>query len=330
MVDYIRVSEGTGAVLRLWDRKLTVFPKTGYLMTYRENGCIANCRFCPQANSDNSDSDRLSRVSWPKTEFEKFLQNFSKNHQKLDRICIQALNYNGVISDILDIVSEIRKDSNIPISVSCQPLKFEDMKKLYDSGVDRLGIPLDASTGQLFDSIKGESANGPYRWKVHIQALEKAGEIFGENVSTHLIVGLGESDRDIVEMIQSLHDKDITIALFAFTPVKGSDMEDIEKPSVERYRKIQLSHYLITRNIKTVGDMVFKNEKLIDFDVSRKKLKEIIFEAEPFRTSGCPGCDRPFYNESVTGPIYNFPEKPNEEDLEKITVQIMSELEMIW
>jgi len=28
---------------------------------------------------------------------------------------------------------------------------------------------------------------------------------------------------------------------------------------------------------------------------------------EPFRTSGCPDCNRPFYNERPSGPLYNYP-----------------------
>jgi biotin synthase-related radical SAM superfamily protein len=28
---------------------------------------------------------------------------------------------------------------------------------------------------------------------------------------------------------------------------------------------------------------------------------------EAFRTSGCPDCNRPFYNEHPGGPLYNYP-----------------------
>jgi biotin synthase len=28
---------------------------------------------------------------------------------------------------------------------------------------------------------------------------------------------------------------------------------------------------------------------------------------EPFQTSGCPDCNRPFYNEQPGGPLYNYP-----------------------
>lgn len=32
--------------------------------------------------------------------------------------------------------------------------------------------------------------------------------------------------------------------------------------------------------------------------------------AAAFMTSGCPDCDRPYYNESPRGPIYNFHRRP--------------------
>ena len=31
---------------------------------------------------------------------------------------------------------------------------------------------------------------------------------------------------------------------------------------------------------------------------------------EFFNTYGCEGCNRPFYNERPSGPIYNYPETP--------------------
>jgi len=35
---------------------------------------------------------------------------------------------------------------------------------------------------------------------------------------------------------------------------------------------------------------------------------------EAFRTSGCPGCNRPYYNERPSGPFYNYPRGLTEEE----------------
>lgn len=324
MVEWIRVSEGTGAVLGLWSRKLSARPTTGYLMTYHENGCVANCRFCPQARSSGSNPEKLSRVSWPKEEFEVLLRALSKNGAELDRICVQALNYPDVVEDVCEIVSRTKEILNVPVSVSCQPVSDADMTELKESGVDRLGIPLDAATPEVFDSIKGGSAKGPYDWSSHLEALESALEIFDGGVSTHLIVGLGESESEMVRAIQFLHDMGITLALFAFTPIEGSDLSEDKPPSVEKYRRIQLARYLIVNNLASFSDINFDDGKITNFGATEKAISSALRTGEPFRTSGCPDCNRPFYNEAPSGPIYNYPEKLNSEDIQKVKSELLS------
>ena len=39
-------------------------------------------------------------------------------------------------------------------------------------------------------------------------------------------------------------------------------------------------------------------------------------------TSGCPFCDRPYFNEKVTGPVYNYPYKPSNKEMISIKNQI--------
>jgi biotin synthase len=68
--------------------------------------------------------------------------------------------------------------------------------------------------------------------------------------------------------------------------------------------------------------MRFDDEgRLTDFGVNRQTLIEILQTGEPFLTSGCPDCNRPYYNEKPSGPIYNYPRNLTEEDLSKIQGQ---------
>jgi biotin synthase len=39
-------------------------------------------------------------------------------------------------------------------------------------------------------------------------------------------------------------------------------------------------------------------------------------------TSGCPFCDRPYFNEKVTGPLYNYPYEPSNKEMISIKNQI--------
>jgi len=322
----IRVSVGSAIALGLIHGKLDALPTTIYLLTYRAGKCSANCGFCPQARESKSRAGMLSRVTWPTFPTNQVLQKMKdiKERKLIKRICIQALNYPTVFNDVLGLVKAVRSVVDLPLSVSCQPFNEEEMKKLAQMGVDRIGIPLDAATEDVFDRIKGSSADGPYTWIRQQEALRKAVKIFGKgNVSTHLIVGLGETEEEMVRMIQWCIDNDIYPGLFSFTPVPGTALESVSQPSLDHYRRVQIAHYLITNRITQYRDMTFNNDRcLIDFGVSRNELSKAIRSGKPFLTSGCPDCNRPYYNERPSGPLYNYPRIPLPEEIEEIEKQI--------
>jgi biotin synthase len=222
------------------------------------------------------------------------------------------------MEDICEIVSRVRSVCDLPISVSCQPLKAGDIQKLADIGVDRFSVALDAATPELFERIKG----GVYTWESHIEALERAKVVFGGRVSTHLIVGLGETEEEMVRAIQQLHDRKVTVGLFAFTPIPETPLSDLPPPNVSSYRRIQLARFLIVNNMSRVELMRFEREQVVEFGVGRDVLNRIVGSGEPFRTSGCPDCNRPFYNESPRGPIYNYPRKLTQREIENIKVEL--------
>ena len=321
----LRASLGTAIVLGLAKAKLQVHPTTAYLMTYSPNKCTANCSFCPQARESGSSTNMLSRVSWPVFRTEPAVKaindSFRKNETK--RVCVQALNYPKVFYHVVSLVTRIRSRCEIPISVSCQPSSTSDLRKLARAGVQRIGIPLDAATEDIFEHIKGQQVGGPYRWKSQFQMLKEALCVFGEGkVSTHLIVGLGETDREMVKMIQECIDTGVLPALFAFTPVRGTRMQNMKPPSIRKYRRIQIARFLIQSRAAKFEDMRFARGQLTDFGIRGSVLRRIIGDGEPFRTSGCPDCNRPYYNESPTGPLYNYPSKPKPVEVLEIEKQI--------
>lgn len=321
----IRVSVGSAIVLGLIKGMIDAKPTTAYLLTYIEGKCSANCAFCPQARDSKARTDMLSRVVWPVFNFKDVVEGIRREFEggNIKRVCIQALNYPGVQEDVIRIAAEIHSASRVPISVSCQPIKRRDMIRLIEAGVDRVSIALDAVTKEIFSRVKGEKAGGPYRWVSHLNALKSAVKVFGRGkVTTHLIAGLGESAEDFISMMQKCVDLGVFPAIFAFTPIPGTKLADHPKPPVSYYRKIQIAHYLITRGIRRYEDMGFAEGRIIDFGLPDERLREIILSGEPFLTSGCPGCNRPYYNEEPRGPIYNYPRKPTHKEIAEIQRQI--------
>ncbi|MFW9970110.1 MAG: radical SAM protein [Candidatus Odinarchaeota archaeon] len=312
MIEKIRVSLGSASILSLG--KLPQFkdpPTTCYIMTFTEGHCIANCGFCPQARSSKSSIEKLSRVNWPIFPFKDFLTKlkympFSK---KFERICIQTLNYPENFNDLIEIITQIRTHSNIPISVAIPPFSKEQLRELKIKGVERVGIALDGATPEVFEKIKGIKIGGPYTWESHFQKLNEALDIFSSGfVSTHIIIGLEETEKQVIERIEDLHNLGIIVSLFAFTPIKGTKFENIPQPPILSFRKIQLGRFLIFNNEKNLKDFTFDIKgQIVNININKKDLMRIINDTNAFLTSGCPGCNRPYYTSKPSGPIYNYP-----------------------
>ncbi|MDR2202882.1 MAG: radical SAM protein [Nitrososphaerota archaeon] len=323
----LRVSIGTAISLDLIEGKMDVTPATAYLMTFTEGKCLANCNFCPQAQESKSNTNLLSRVSWPA--FPTFVVVAALNNAikkgNIKRVCIQVLNVPNVFLHVDSLVREIKKnDPGICVSVSCQPLNSENILLLKKAGVDRIGIALDAASEAIFRHIKGVEGGGIYNWHQELGLLEEALLIFGQGkVSTHLIAGLGETEQEIVCLIQWCVDKGILPALFAFTPIKGTPLEKHSPPNIESYRRLQLARYMLVQGITCFKHLTFNTEgQIVLFGVDTTILDAIVNSGLPFQTSGCPNCNRPFYNEKPSGPLYNYPKNLNQKELDEVKRQL--------
>lgn len=271
--------------------KVDCLPDIVYMMT--SGLCRAHCLFCSQWVYKN----RLSRVQWPEYDMEDVISRI-----KRERICIQCLNYEGVFTDLLNIVDLLKGN---PISVSAQPFSEEEIQQLKGR-IDRISINLDCATRDLFLKIKPF-----YTWETHVCRLLYARSGFGPfKASSHVMVGLGETEEELVSLMKFLYEHQISSSLFAFTPVRGTPLEKRKKPSITYYRRMQAAHYLIYVGKK---DFTFKGGVITDLDTN--------VPPEAFMTRGCPGCNRPYYTETPRN-LYNFPFTPNTYEIDIIKNQL--------
>ena len=322
----VRVSLGSAMNLGLVQGRFATEPTTAYLMTFRHGKCVASCGFCSQSRQSRGRPDLLSRVSWPVFPTNRILESLRtvSVQGRVRRVCIQALNYPKVLAHLCALTRAVHERVQIPISISCQPLNRQSLKSLAEAGAERIGIPLDAATRKIFDKVKGRHIGGPYSWDRVLELLIDAVGIFGRGkVSTHLIVGLGETEKEMVEIIQQCADMDVLPGLFAFTPIRGTPLEKRDQPPVQAYRRLQVARHLIMHRLKRPEDMRFgENSQIVDFGVGREALKQIIKTGTPFVTTGCPACNRPYYNEKPRGPIYNYPRDLTDDELVEIRRQL--------
>jgi biotin synthase len=268
----------------------------------------------------------LSRVSWPAFPTKRVLDGIEKTAKNsgIKRVCIQALNYPEVFAHLQALVKAVSQHAEVPISVSCQPLNPENIRRLAEAGAERIGIPLDAATEEIFDRVKGVAAGGPYEMNRQLALLKEAVKIFGRGkVTTHFIVGLGETEKEMVDIIQRCVDIGVLPALFAFTPIAGTALENRKPPLIQQYRRIQLARYLIVHGAARAETFRFDKEgRIIDFGVDGQILRHVVWSGAPFLTSGCPDCNRPYYNEKPSGPIYNYPRPMCAEEIRKAAEEL--------
>ncbi|AMM53151.1 radical SAM protein [Pyrococcus kukulkanii] len=291
----VRVSYGTAIAMGLVKAKLLARPTTAYLMTYYEGKCLNDCKFCPQARSSRASADKLSRVTWPAFDLSQVVEKFPQGGFR--RICLQTIDYPGLIDDVFTILRAFRR-YNTPISVSITPVErcvLEEFKKL---NVDYIGIGLDVASEWLYNEIKVSRHSWEDMWSFFDDVIE----VFGKGRAVvHIIVGLGETDYELLRTIAEVYERGGIVSLFAFTPIKGTPLENYKPPSVKRYRRIQWAHYLIKTGKATLRDFEFDEDgNLVGFP--RDGVNPIAFV-----TQGCPWCNRPYYNERPGKEPYNFP-----------------------
>ncbi len=312
---HLRISIGSAIALGVLDRSLDVLPTTVYLML--GEGCESNCGFCAQAKNARG-GDHLSRVLWPPISIERLLGRYPGGAK---RTCIQSLDYDGVVDDVVDLVSSLRRaDDGVPISVSINPKRREDFVRIKEAGVEMVGLSPDAASREVFDSIKGPGVGGRYTWDETWEAMARAVEVFGKNrAAAHFIVGLGENDRDLAESLERAVELGCVPSLFAYTPVRGTWLR-LSPPPIGRYRAAQALRHLIYAGGFGVEDFVFS---------PRGKLVSLpggvdVFSLPPtvFETRGCPHCNRPYYNERPGGPLYNYPRPLKSEEVEKAYMEL--------
>jgi len=294
----IGVSIGTASVLGLSAAVCNVPPTTAHLMV--GGHCMLNCAFCAQARRSMAGAERLSRVTWPPFEAGEVFTRIAQAHRDgiLKRACMQVINSRGAFRLLEDNVSRLRRESAVPLSVASNCLRDREMSALFDMGVDVTGLPLDCATGSLYRRVKEG------RWKSALERLFRASAKYPGKIATHLIAGLGETEEEMVLMLELLYGQRIPVGLFAFTPVRGTAMAARPGPEMASYRRIQLAHRIIREGLK--GKYAFKKGKLF-FCENMEELKRLSGYGEAFQTSGCPGCNRPYYNERPGRALYNYP-----------------------
>ncbi|MBI4193793.1 MAG: radical SAM protein [Betaproteobacteria bacterium] len=308
------------------------------LVTYPE-GCRANCAYCGLARHREEARDyadrNFIRVDWPTARYDEVIERVKAGSDKgrFQRMCISMITHPNSNDDTFVLLEKwLREVPHVPVSILSNPttLEKDDLVRMRDMGADIFTVALDAVTPEIFERTRGKGVDSPHKFRHYWRAIEWAAEVYGpEKFGAHLICGMGETERELLETAQKIRDLGGHNHMFAFFPERGSLMEDWPPVDRGQWRRVQLARYVIDYAGGNFRDMGFDDEgRVTGFGVPREQLEALIGSGKPFRTSGCPGrendvsaCNRP-YGDSGPTDILSFPFALKRRDVDKVRRQL--------
>ena len=342
--DYVQMSTAAAITLGLVPGRIYRCSCTrclNLLLTYPE-GCRANCAYCGLARHREAARDyadrNFIRVDWPAAALDDIIDRVAAAGEAspFERMCISMITHPRSDADAKTVLarwtSRIPRD-RIPVSILSNPttLTRADVADFHALGADIFTVALDACNADVFERTRGRAVDGPQSWSKYWEVFGHAAELFGpERIGMHLVVGLGESDRDVLDVCRRLVAVGGHSHLFCFYPERGSLMDHLPSPPRSRWRRLQLARYLVEYAGHDFAALRFDADgALVDLGFDDDRLEPMVASGIPFRTSGCPGkqradvsaCDRP-YGDSPPSDIASFPYPPEADDIALIRRQL--------
>jgi biotin synthase len=342
--EYVQLSTAAAMTLGLMPGRMHRCDCTrclNLLLTYPE-GCRANCAYCGLARHREAERDyadrNFIRVDWPAVPVAGIVERVARDGaaSPFHRMCISMITHPSSDEDTVTVLREwtSRIDpSTIPVSILSNPTTMtrDDVVRLRDLGAEIFTVALDAATPAIFERTRGKGVQSPHRWEKYWEILLHARDVFGpQKFGAHIIVGMGETEREVLQLVQQLVDLGGHSHMFCFFPEGGSLMDHLPATPRDQWRRVQLGRYLIDYAGVRVEQMSFDGAgRVTGFGLPRAELDAVIDAGIAFRTSGCPGkfredvsaCDRP-YGDSPPSDIASYPFQPGRQDLRRIRRQL--------
>jgi len=136
-------------------------------------------------------------------------------------------------SVLADCARAIRDAAGLPVQAQCEPPDdFAWFERLAASGVDSLGMHLEAVTERVRRRIMPGKAEVPI--STYLEAFAAAVRVFGRGqVSTYILAGLGDSEREILEFCDTLVGLGVYPFVVPFVPIAGTPLERHPAPRPE-------------------------------------------------------------------------------------------------
>ncbi len=340
--DYVRISYAAAMELGMKPGRFLRGCGCGCinLLQNYATSCFANCAYCGLARERPGLSQDKSfiRVDWPLYPMALVAEKIAEREAAggVGRVCVSQVQHPRAYQDLVSLCLQVHQAApDVPISalVSTTTLTEERLHEVRASGVDIIGVGLDAVTPELFHRTRGKGTRGPHTWAQHWEIISAARRIYGAmNVNCHLMVGLGETDLEMVDMLYRLHGERIAGYLFSFNPEPGTGMAETGRAPLRRWRRIQLVKELIEHHDLPREALEFDGEGALSaIQGEAGWVERATASGRAFTTDGCPGrqgevaCNRPYGSYRPGEPFRDYPFQPGPQDLQIIREQTAPE-----
>ncbi|AZL61430.1 MSMEG_0568 family radical SAM protein (plasmid) [Tabrizicola piscis] len=132
---------------------------------------------------------------------------------------------------LADSARAIKAAVNLPIQAQCEPPEDDIWhQRMFDAGVDTLGMHLEAVTPEVRARIMPGKASVPL--EKYFSSFEAAVKVFGRGqVSTYILAGLGDTAEAILDMSARLVAMGVYPFVVPFVPISGTPLESHPAPT---------------------------------------------------------------------------------------------------
>lgn len=216
------------------ERVLAHAPEQLFFLLYKD--CFNGCKFCPLTYKK---SDK-PHYSWERMKA-RIVESIPHGIQSIGitSSCPAGKTEDELVDELVCIIRKIRilVGENIPIGVSLKTPTKKSLLRLKDCGVCEMRLNLEIYNAELSTYLMPNKKIDEI-----IHSIKIAVDIFGKNkVSSNLIIGLGESDKDILNGIDKLAEIGAIATLYPYDPL-DIENDTFKRPSTERIYRLALKH----------------------------------------------------------------------------------------
>ncbi|WP_068297705.1 MSMEG_0568 family radical SAM protein [Pararhodobacter sp. CCB-MM2] len=132
---------------------------------------------------------------------------------------------------LCESAAAIKAAVDLPLQGQCEPPEDDIWhQRMFDAGIDTLGMHLEAVTPEVRQRIMPGKASVPL--EKYFSSFEAAVKVFGRGqVSTYILAGLGDTREAILSMGERLCAMGVYPFVVPFVPISGTPLESHPAPS---------------------------------------------------------------------------------------------------